>query len=148
MIIDSITGFERYISMHPGFAKAFTFLRSGKLESLVEGRHEIDGDNVFVIISEENGKDADDVKLETHDSYIDIQVLLAGSETMGWKDRACCQTESTKYDEPNDIAYYDDEPEVFFMLEPMNVVVFFPHDAHAPMIGNDLIRKAVVKVKV
>lgn len=148
MIIDSITGLERYANQHPGFEKAFKFLRSKNVGSLITGRHEIDGDNVFALVSEENGKPLDQAKLEVHDSYIDIQVLISGSETMGWKDRARCDVGNSKYDDAKDIAFYDDVPDVFFVLEPTNLAIFFPHDAHAPMIGDGVIKKVVVKVRV
>lgn len=148
MIIDSITGFERYLGQHPGFEKAFKFLRSQNIEALITGRHEIDGDNIYALVSEDEGKPLEDAKLEVHDSYIDIQLLISGSETMGWKDRARCDVGSGAYDDAKDIAFYDDEPDVFFVMEPMNLVIFFPYDAHAPMIGDGLIKKVVVKVKV
>lgn len=148
MIVDSVTGFERYLNQHPGFEKAFTFLRSQDMETLAAGRHEIDGERIYAIVSEGKGKKIEEAKLEVHDSYIDIQLLISGSETMGWKDRARCNTGYGAYDDVKDIAFYDDEPDVFFVLEPMNVAVFFPHDAHAPMIGDSVIKKVVVKVKV
>ena len=148
MIIDSITGFERYINQHPGFEKAFKFLRSSNIEAHITGRHEIDGDNIYALVSEGEGKPLEEAKLEVHDSYIDIQLLLSGSETFGWKDRARCDVGSGAYDDTKDIAFYDDEPDVFFVMEPMNLVVFFPHDAHAPMIGEGTIKKVVVKVRV
>ncbi|MDR0660467.1 MAG: YhcH/YjgK/YiaL family protein [Prevotellaceae bacterium] len=148
MIIDSVTGFERYLSQHPAFEKAFKFLRSQNIEALVTGRHEIDGENVFAFVSEENGRSLEEAKLEVHDSYIDIQLLISGSETMGWKDRTRCDAGGGAYDDTKDIAFYDDEPDLFFVMEPLNLVIFYPHDAHAPMIGDGVIKKVVVKVKV
>lgn len=148
MIIDSITGFERYLNQHPAFEKAFKFLRSQNMEALFTGRYDIDGDNVFALVSEEEGKALEEAKLEVHDSYIDIQLLISGSETMGWKDRARCNVGAGEYNDAKDVAFYDDEPDAFFVLEPMNIAVFFPHDAHAPMIGEGMIKKVVVKVRV
>ncbi|MDR0737795.1 MAG: YhcH/YjgK/YiaL family protein [Prevotellaceae bacterium] len=148
MIIDSILGLERYFSMHPGFEKAYRFLRRQPLEQLAEGRHVIDGDNVYATVSEGPGKTPEAAKLEVHDSYIDIQVLVKGIETMGWRDRRHCQILHTAYNEQQDMALYDDEPNVFFTLVPEHIVIFFPYDAHAPMISDDVIRKIIVKVKI
>ena len=148
MIIDSIMGYERYLNAHPNFAKAFKFLRSNDLDKLEAGAYEIDGRNVYAIVSEGEGTSIEDAKLEVHDSYIDIQLLVSGSETLGWKDRARCEVGNSMYDELNDCAEYDDEPEVFFMLEPMNFAIFYPHDAHLAMVGNGAIKKVVVKVKL
>ena len=148
MIIDSLLGLERYFSMHPGFEKAYRFLRRQPLEQLAEGRHVIDGEKIYATVSEGRGKAPEAAKLEVHDSYIDIQVLIKGQETMGWRDRRHCKTLNAAYDEKQDVALYDDPPEVFFTLEPEHIVIFFPYDAHAPMIGDDVIRKVIVKVKI
>jgi YhcH/YjgK/YiaL family protein len=148
MIIDSLLGLERYLSMHPGFEKAFQFLRRQPLEALAEGRHVIDGENVYATVSEGPGKAPEAAKLEVHDSHIDIQVLVKGVESMGWSDRRHCKAIHTAYSEEQDMTLYDDQPDVFFTLEPEHIAIFFPFDAHAPMIGSGVIRKIIVKVKI
>ena len=110
MIIDSILGLERYRRMNDGFEKAFKFLRSRNLIMLETGRYDIDGDSVYAIVSENDMKNIEDAKLEVHDSYIDIQIPVSASETFGWKDRTLCNTGECKYDDENDIAFFDDEP--------------------------------------
>ena len=148
MIIDSILGLERYRKMNDGFEKAFKFLRSNDLMKIENGNYEIDGDNVFAIVSENDLKAIEDAKLEVHDSYIDIQVPISANETFGWKDRTMCNTGEGQYDDDKDIAFFDDEPEVFSVVNPLQVVIFFPNDAHAPLIGNGKIKKLVIKVKI
>lgn len=148
MIIDSVLGLERYFALHPKFEKVYQFLRQQPLDSLAEGRYEIEGNEVYAMISDKPGKQAEDAKLEVHDSYIDIQILVRGQESMGYLDRRFCKEIHTPYDAVKDIAFYKDLPEVFFTLEPGNLAIFFPYDAHAPMIGTGAIRKIVVKVKV
>ena len=148
MIIDSFLSLERYFSMHPKFEKVFQFLRQQDLDSLEEGRYEIEGNEVYATLTDKLGKKVEDAMLEVHDSYIDIQILLRGQETMGYLDRRFCKEILKPYDEVKDIAFYKEMPEVFFTLEPGNMVIFFPYDAHAPMIGEEAIRKIVVKVKV
>jgi YhcH/YjgK/YiaL family protein len=148
MIIDSLTGLERYFSLHPHFEKVFQFLRRQPLAELPEGRYEIDGDRAFVTLATSSCKEAGEALLETHDSYIDIHLPLEGFETIGWRDRSRCSGIATPYDEAKDIAFYDDVPEVFFTLEPMNLAIVFPHDAHAPLIGRGSVKKIVAKIKV
>ena len=148
MIIDSLTGLERYFSMNRHFEKVFKFLRSQPLHELAEGRYIIDGNNAYLTVSVREGRNAEDAKLEVHDSYIDIQIPLEGVETIGWRDRSYCEQLSGQYDEANDTAFFDDPAEAFFTLEPMTLAILFPHDAHAPLIGNGTMKKIVVKVKV
>jgi YhcH/YjgK/YiaL family protein len=148
MIIDSFLGLERYYSLHPKFEKAFNFLRQQPLEQLAEGRHTIDGDDVYAQVTEKRGKTLEQAKLEVHDSYIDIQILVKGMESMGWRDRRYCSDVHTPYDAVKDITLYKEMPDVFFMLAPENLAIFFPYDAHAPMISDGIVRKIVVKVKL
>ena len=148
MIIDSLGGLERYLYLNPRFKKAFDFIRNQNLDELREGRYEIDGDAVYAVVTNEQAKGFEDSKLEVHDSYIDIQVAISGGETFGWRDRSLCGSVAAAYDENKDIAFFPDPADVFFTLESGNMVIFFPHDAHAPMIGEGLIRKMVIKVKV
>ena len=148
MIIDSILGLERYRRMNGGFEKAFKFLRSNDLDKIETGRYDIDGDNVFATVTENDMRDIETAKLEVHDSYIDIHIPLSASETFGWKDRTHCNTGEGKYDDEKDVAFFDDEPEAFCVVNPLQAVIFFPSDAHAPLIGNGKIRKIVIKVRV
>ena len=37
---------------------------------------------------------------------------------------------------------------MFFQLNDNQFAIFYPNDVHAPMIGNDFIRKIVFKVKI
>lgn len=148
MIIDSMLGLERYFSIHPKIEKVFQFLRQQPLENLEEGRHEIEGNEVYAVVTNKPGKEVEDAMLEVHDSYIDIQILIEGVESMGYLDRRFCKDVHSPYDAVKDIATYNDAPDVFFTLEPGYMVIFFPHDAHAPMIGAGNIRKMVVKVKI
>jgi YhcH/YjgK/YiaL family protein len=148
MIIDSILGLERYRKMNEGFEKAFKFLRSGDITQLEIGRYDIDGDNIYAVVSENYMKSIENSKLEAHDSYIDIQIPVSTHETFGWRDRALCNTGEDKYDDEKDVAFFEDEPEVFFIVNPLQTVIFFPNDAHAPLIGKGKIKKIVIKIKI
>jgi YhcH/YjgK/YiaL family protein len=148
MIIDSISGLERYYKMNERFEMAFTFLRSNDITTLATGRYDIDGDNVYATVSENNMKSLDEAKLEVHNLYIDIQVPVSTSEIFGWKDRSLCCKGESKYDDKKDIAFFEDKPDVYCTVNPSQMVLFFPHDAHAPLIGSEKIKKIVIKVKV
>ena len=45
------------------------------------------------------------------------------------------------------ITFYRDPVEMVFTLSPGEFVIFFPEDAHAPCIGEGVIRKMVAKVR-
>lgn len=151
MILDSVKSFEKYKTLVPGFDKVYEFIRKNNLLELAEGKHEIDGNNVYCTIFDGPLKSYEEAPLEVHDSYIDIHVVLEGSETIGIKDRALCNEhgENVKYREADDIAFLgDDEPDNFVSLGVNNLAIVFPADAHAPLIGEGTIKKAVFKVMV
>ena len=50
MILDSVKSFEIYRTLVPGFDKVYEFLRKENLADLDEGKHEIDGINVYCTI--------------------------------------------------------------------------------------------------
>ena len=90
MILAPLDQVDRYAGLHPLFAKALAFLRSDKLESMPNGKHAIDGERLFVLLSAELGKGPYRARLESHRKYIDIQMTLQGIEIIGWKPAAAC----------------------------------------------------------
>lgn len=148
MIVDRLENADRYCDMHPEFARAFAFLERGDLAELPAERHEIDGDRLFCMISKGPGRPRAEAKLEAHRKYIDIQYVIAGDEEMGWKPTSDCRVVDVPYDADKDIEFFKDEPDSWNQVPPGSFVVFFPEDAHAPLVGEDQIHKVVLKVAV
>ena len=148
MIVDQLTGIGRYEALNPGFAKAFFFLRQTDLAEFLDGRHEIDGDRVYAIVVRDQGRARDAAKLEVHDRYIDIQLVLDGEDEMGWSPRADCAEPVAPMDPERDIQFFEDRPQVHVPVLPGQFAIFFPEDAHLPMISDGFIHKVIVKVAV
>ena len=146
VIFDRLERAERYYHMHPAFEKAFAFLRQNALAELPIGRHEIDGDRMFCIISKGPGRSRAEAKLEAHRKYIDIQYVIAGTDEMGWRPTATCTLSDVSYDDDKDIEFFKDEPESWTGVSAGSFVIFFPEDAHAPLVGSEEIHKAVLKI--
>lgn len=146
MILTPLTRADRYAALHPQFAAAFTFLRRADLASLEIGRHEIDGEDLYAIVDRAAGRPRDQAPLEAHRKYIDIQYIIAGREEMGWRDLADCAEVREAYDEPRDLEFFQGTPTAWLPVEPGCLAVFFPEDAHAPLVGEGEIHKVIVKV--
>lgn len=146
MIIDVLKNSDRYATMHRGFDKAFAFLRRPDLQDLAVGRYEIDGDRVFAMVARDPGRNRELAQLETHEKYIDIQLVLDGRDDMGWRPQSLCRLPAGEYDADNDIRFFVDPPLVWQPVAAGMFAVFFPEDAHQPLIGNGMIHKVVVKV--
>ena len=52
-IVDRLEHLAEYAGISAAFAKAVEFLKRSDLNSLAAGRHEIDGENCFVIVNDE-----------------------------------------------------------------------------------------------
>lgn len=146
IITDSLEHAEDYYHMHPAFEEAFAFLRQNALAELPTGRHEIDGDRLFCMISKGLGRSRAEAQLEAHRKYIDIQYVLAGTDEMGSRPTADCKLPDTGYDAEKDIEFFSDEPESWTKVRAGSFIVFFPEDAHAPLASSGEIHKAVLKI--
>jgi YhcH/YjgK/YiaL family protein len=129
--------------------KAFAFLRDTDLVTLKSGRHTIDGDNVYAIVSEAPSKDYDKTAFESHKNYIDLQYVITGEENMG-RTRVESLTVDKAYNDKADIAYYKGDGKIYTV--PQNsFLLFFPGEAHRPNItpgGNKVVKKVVIKIRV
>ncbi len=148
MILDTLAQADRYRALHPLFARAFAFLRSADLQALAPGRHAIQGEQLFAIVEACAGRTRAEAKLECHRRYIDIQLVLQGIDEMGWKPVAACLDPATDYDAGRDIRFFNDAPASWIATPPGAFCLFFPDDAHAPLVGMGMIRKVVVKIAV
>jgi YhcH/YjgK/YiaL family protein len=147
MILDNIANIDKYVCLHPRFAKAFEFVKNQNLETLEVGKFEIDGKDIHAAVSAKEGVKADDAKFECHDNYFDIQVCPTGGETIGWSARSDVKEVKTPYNTEKDVTFFADKPSTYFQLKAGQFAIFYPEDVHAPMIGEGEIKKLVVKIR-
>ena len=146
MILDVLENAHHYLALHKGFAKAFDFLLRPDVKELPVGKYEIDADRVYAMVSKDPGRRKEDAQLETHERYIDIQLVLAGTDDMGWKPKSLCKKPFGEYDQNTDEQIFTDEPDAWVSTQSGAFVIFFPEDAHMPLISSGKINKVVVKV--
>ena len=84
MILDSLARSSRYHALHPAFARAFDLLANSDWTTLQPGRHEIDGDRIYVLVDHTEGRGREGTRLEAHRRYLDIQFTIDGCEEIGW----------------------------------------------------------------
>ncbi|MBU1001406.1 MAG: YhcH/YjgK/YiaL family protein [Proteobacteria bacterium] len=148
MILDVLENLPQYFSLSEGFEKTAKFLASQDLDIIAAGRHEIDGESAFAMVSRNTGRPRDGARLEAHRQYIDIQIVLAGHDNIGWKPVSQCSQPDGQYIEERDVRFYLDEPEIWLPLTPGRFAIFFPEDAHLPSVSSGPLDKLVVKVAV
>jgi YhcH/YjgK/YiaL family protein len=146
MILDILTNARRYRGISEGFANAFEFLSRPDLKELPAGKYDIDGARVYATVSKGPGRRKEDSLLEAHEKYIDIQLVLAGTDNMGWKPKSLCQQPAGEYDHKSDVRFFKDEPDAWLSTASGAFAIFFPEDAHMPQISAGQLHKVVVKV--
>lgn len=149
MIVDKLENADLYYDSVPGLERFMQFFNDNDLEELPACKIKLDGDDLYVNILDFIGKKEKDCRLESHKDYIDIQIPLTDSETMGWKSQEDCQDVTAEYDEGKDVEFYGDAPTIRMNVPTGHFVVFFPSDAHSPGIADGKqYRKIIVKARV
>lgn len=141
--------FERqYNKNKDRWDKVFTYLKGTDLEKLAPGKYPIDGDSVFVSVTEGPGKPYEQTTWESHRKMIDVQYIVKGKEKMGVAELSKA-TVTKAYDPARDVANYIAAGK-FYVAEPGTMYIFFPTDVHRPSIkvdGDDVVKKVVIKVR-
>lgn len=148
MILSNIAQSGRYAALHPLFPRAFDYIRNTDLFNLAPGRYHILGEDLIAIVEHLPGKTREMAKLEAHRRYIDIQLVLDGSEEMGWKPLADCHNPVSEHSMEKDIRFFHDAAASWIAVPPDHFCIFFPEDAHAPLVGSGTIRKVIFKIAV
>jgi YhcH/YjgK/YiaL family protein len=151
MISDSIQNYSRY-PFGPAWEAAFAFIKKLSPETPT-GKQFIQGDRLYAGVDSYATKLRESAKLETHRKYVDIQLLLSGTEAIEIFPRRDL-TVSEPYNQEKDVEFYQvpTSAPARVVLSPGEFLVFFPHDAHMPcLVAGDApqtVKKVVIKVAV
>lgn len=152
MIFDNLKNKELYYKANDKFEEAFSFIDKALNENLVEGKYEIDGKNLYAVISSYTSKAVDVAKFEGHQNYIDIQVVMSGVEKLE-NIEISDATEKVPYNSEKDVTLYENTDGASTLVAKSgDFAVFFPNDIHKPGMtyGETAteVKKLVVKVRV
>jgi len=149
MIIDKIENSKLYEGISQRIKEAFEYIRNTDLKNIKPGKYEIDGENIFALISEYKTKAESKGKLEAHRKYIDVQYVISGEELMGYAPLGIQQF-LEPYKDENDIIFFNGEKS-FTKVSSGMFAIFFPEDVHMPGISTGKIsdvKKLVIKVRI
>lgn len=130
------------------YKAALKFIAGHDLNEMENGKHILDGDNLFVNIVDSKLKTPQEARLEVHNVYIDIQVPLSKAESYGVKPRSEAKGPEGDFNTEKDILFYTDKDWQTITVDKGQPITFDPDTAHAPLIGEGEIHKAIFKVKV
>lgn len=121
------------------------------LESLSDGKFDIEGDNIkFGIKLSYQTKESDEGLWESHRKYLDIHIILEGKEYVEISNRS--NLKNTKaYDDEGDYELWDGVAEDVVLLEKGDFIVLYPHEAHKTSVlvnSPTEVNKLVIKQEV
>ncbi|MDO5557993.1 MAG: YhcH/YjgK/YiaL family protein [Oscillospiraceae bacterium] len=149
MIYTDINGLFEYYGISSHLDDAIELLQEKDFTALEEGRHEEDGDKLYINRFSYDTVPESEACFESHKHYIDVHVILEGEEKIGIADAA--HYRHKEYDEETDSYVFSGTPEQYITLRPGKILIVFPRDAHMVKIMTDekrTVDKAVIKVKI
>jgi biofilm protein TabA len=149
MVFDHLTHAPEYFNLGQGIRAALEFLQRTDIGSLTPGRHDVDGDRVFALVSDYDTKEPAETFWEAHRRHIDVQYVHSGRERIGHGDLARFDTEP--YDAERDLVVARGGEGQFVEVDRGRFVILFPHDVHMPGLTarrQERVRKVVVKVRI
>ena len=151
MIQTTIGQLDQYVAAHPRFETAFAAIRRLAEADFQAGVTEIDGRDVYVNAIAYETRPREGSQFEAHRAYIDVMYLKSGREAIEW-----CPTErlteiTAPYDAAGDALLAALQPGTRLYMQPGDIAVFFPADAHCPGLqweDKQNVEKYIVKVRV
>jgi YhcH/YjgK/YiaL family protein len=151
MIVTTLENIDKQLKFSPELEKAIAYLKALDVRDWQDGRVPIDDQRVFAIHSSYTTKTAgDEVELEGHRKYIDLQFIAAGNEAIGWAPTESIIV-STPYQADGDAWTGNARTKAinWLSLSAGWLAVLYPEDAHAPQYAaghQESVKKVVVKV--
>ena len=152
MIISSLTSPNFKVGLPKVIAEVCDYLNTLDLNALENGRHDIN-DQIYMNVMEPETAEPSSKKAELHHEYLDVQVLIRGTENIEVGANYPDLSKYESYNEADDYQLCEDIDDKFTItMKPKMFAVFYPYEPHKPCcVVNgkaEKIKKLVVKVPV
>jgi YhcH/YjgK/YiaL family protein len=150
MILGSLADSAVYEPLGARIAAGFAYLRAFD-PATPDGRHDVQGDDVFALVSTYDTGPSTVKRFEAHRAYLDIQFVARGMERVLHAPVASLALVED-FAADGDVAFFADPPQSSsFLLQAGDFAIFHPGDAHKPGCmagGRHTVQKVVVKVRI
>jgi biofilm protein TabA len=148
MIADLLTHAHLYTALGAPIARGLQFLAETDLAGLAPGRHELDGQRLYALVSDYTPKPPGEGRWEAHRRFLDLQYVASGVERMGVApiDRLT----PADYDAERDMLRLSGAGD-YLLFGAGQFMILWPGDAHMPGIDAGVpgpVRKIVVKIAI
>ncbi len=147
MIFGKLEDLHIYKALSDNMSKAVDFVLNFK-EEMEDGKYEIDGKNVYAMVSTSKTKEHSEPIFEAHRKYIDLQFIVRGEEDTGYAPANDLKV-TTPYVEADDYLLAEGKGSKV-RVSAGEFYIAYPCDGHLPGRSENPgeIRKVVVKVLV
>ncbi|SFT94787.1 biofilm protein TabA [Kosakonia arachidis] len=149
MIVGNIHHLQSWLPQE--LRQAIEHVKQHVTDATAIGKHDIDGNRLFYLISEDSTQPLAERRAEYHARYLDIQIVLKGQEGMTFSTLPA-GVPDTDWLADKDIAFLPEGgEEKTVVLSEGDFVVFWPGEVHKPLCAVNApakVRKAVVKLLV
>ena len=152
MIISSLTSPNFKVGLPKVIAEVCDYLNTLDLNALENGRHDIN-EQIYMNVMEPETAEPSSKKAELHHEYLDVQVLIRGTENIEVGANYPDLSKYESYNEADDYQLCADIDDKFTVtMKPKMFAVFYPYEPHKPCCvvngKTEKIKKLVVKVPV
>ena len=152
MIISSLNSPNFKVGLPKVIAEVCDYLNTLDLNALKNGRHDIN-DQIYMNVMEPETAEPSSKKAELHHEYLDVQVLIRGTENIEVGANYPDLSKYESYNKADDYQLCEDIDDKFTVtMKPKMFAVFYPYEPHKPCCvvngKTEKIKKLVVKVPV
>ena len=149
MVTDRLVNAPHYRPLSPRIATALDYVASHDFAKMADGRHDIEGDHMFALVQRYSSKPLSEGRWEAHKKYIDLQLVVSGTEQIGYV--SIDQLTAEPYDAERDLTWLSGTAGEWITLPAGHFMLLWPGDAHMPQIAagaSSEVLKVVVKIEM
>lgn len=109
----------------------FKFLADNDLKKMEIGKYDIVPGRCWATVSEYVPKTKEEMKIESHKKFIDLQYVIEGTEEMGLAKNLTTRME---YNPDREVAFWYSDDVTYHKAGPESFFLFFPTDYHQPSV--------------
>lgn len=149
MVFGNIKDLHDYQWLEKGVQDAFRYAQEHDLINYEKGRHDIDGDELYVNIAEYETTAPENRFWEAHREYLDLHLMLRGPEQIDVN--FIDNLKQEEYVPEDDFLPLSGEPNSHVVLNEGDFFLAYPADAHRTAVavtGPVKIKKAIFKIRI
>ena len=149
MVFGNIKDRKAFDWLSASLQVCLSHMEDNDMPAYENGRHDIDGDSIYVNVMEYETTQPENRIWEAHRQYLDVHVVLSGEEQLDTN--FISNMQQKEYVPADDFLPLEGDKNASAILRPGDFLICWPEDAHRTAIavnGPVKVKKAVFKVKL